>query len=71
MAAADWTLVPSPCPGVGVALPAALACSADQAAQVVRRLSAAERARLRIGALCLGRWGLPGEVAGLVLALAA
>ena len=68
LAAADWALVPSPCPGIGRALPAALACSPAQAAQVVRRLRGAEKARLRTAALCLGRCILPGPVAALVLA---
>ena len=41
LAAADWALVPLPYPGIERALPAALACGADQAAQVVRRRAAA------------------------------
>ena len=68
LAAADWALVPSPCPGIERALPAALACGPDQAAQVVRRLPPAEAARLRTTALCLGRHGVPGFVVALILA---
>ena len=65
--AADWVLVPSPCPGIERALPAALACSAHQAAQVVRRLQPAEAARLRLAALCLHHYGLPGFVVALIV----
>ena len=36
--ATAWAEVPSPCPGIERALPAALACSIGQAAQVVQRL---------------------------------
>ena len=65
---ADWALVPLPCPGIERALPAALACGPDQAAQVVQRLPPAVAARLRISALCLGHHGVPGAVAALILA---
>ena len=51
---ASWRMVPAACPGLGRALPAALAHSPRQAAQVVQRLPAAERRRLRLFALCLG-----------------
>ena len=47
LAAADWVLVPSPCPGIERAL------TASQAAQLVRRLQPANAARLRNAALCL------------------
>lgn len=67
LSAADWELIPSPCPGLGAALHAALACSAEQASQLVRRLPAEERARLRVAALCLCRRGLPRFEAALVL----
>ena len=53
-----WKLLPAPgppCPGLGRALPAALACSDDQARQVVRRLPPAEAQRLRTFALCVAR----------------
>ena len=52
---AAWAAFPtdSPCPGLGHALPAALACSVDQAGQLVRRLPAADAQRLRTAALCL------------------
>ena len=52
LAAPDWALVPSPCPGLGRVLPAVLDCSPDQAAHLLQRLPAAERARLRTAALC-------------------
>ena len=68
LAAAHWALVPSPCPGIQRALPAALACDTAQAAQVVRRLPPAEAACLRCAALCLHRRGLTSEVAALILA---
>ena len=45
----------SPCPGLGRALPAAHACSAKQARQVVRRLPLDEAQRLRTFALCVAR----------------
>ena len=72
---AQWALVPAPCPGLGRALPAALECSAAQAAQVARRLPAADARRLRTFALCLARVqrrtrvALPAEVAGRLVAL--
>ncbi len=66
--AAHWALVPVPCTGIGSALPTALACSPAQAAQVVRRLSPADTARLRTAALCLGRCSLPAPVPGHILA---
>ena len=57
----------SPCPGIERALPAALACSPGQAAQVAQRLPPATKARLRTAALCLGRCHLPNELAALIL----
>ena len=71
VAAADWAQVPSPCPGIERALPTALACGPDQAAQAVRRLPPAESERLRTAALCLGRHGLPGFLAALIVARSA
>lgn len=68
LTADNWALVPSPCPGIERALPAALACSPGQAAQAVQRLPPAEKARLRRSALCLSRHGVPGHVAALILA---
>lgn len=55
MLEAQWALLPSPCAGLGAALPAALACSPAQARHVVRRLPAADAERLRWAALCLPR----------------
>ncbi len=51
----QWGLVPSPCPGLGRALPAALKHSHAQAAQVVSRLPEEDRQRLPAAALCLAR----------------
>ena len=43
----------TPTPGLARALPAALACSANQARQLVRRLPPQAVQRLRTAALCL------------------
>lgn len=53
LSAAEWSLVPEPCPELERALPAALRHSHEQAGQVVRRLSQADKARLRTAALCM------------------
>lgn len=53
MEALDWQLVPTPCPGLGRALPAVLARSEAEAAHLVARLLADHRARLRAAALAL------------------
>jgi hypothetical protein len=42
LAADEWALVPTPCPGLGRALPAALAHSAIQASTLVQHLPAAD-----------------------------
>ena len=68
LTAANWALVPLLCPDIERALPTALACGPDQAAQVVHRLPPAEAARLRAAALCLGRHGVQGSLAALILA---
>ena len=54
---AHWALIPvtPTTPGMARALPAALACSADQARHLVRRLPPADAQRLRTAALCLAR----------------
>ena len=44
---AQWALIPTPCPGLGRALPAALAHSTDQARQLVRHLPPEDAQRLR------------------------
>ncbi|KAL4419858.1 hypothetical protein ABPG75_006956 [Micractinium tetrahymenae] len=54
-AEAEWALLPAPCPGLLPALPAALACSLEQARQLVRRLPPAEKQWLRSAALRLGQ----------------
>jgi len=53
LAAAEWALVPAPCPGLGAALPAVLARSAVEAGLLVGHLPIDERLRLRTAALCL------------------
>lgn len=53
LTASQWAQVPSPCVGLGAALPAVLQRSEQEAALLVRHLCAAERARLRTAALCL------------------
>ncbi|PRW58720.1 ankyrin repeat-containing protein [Chlorella sorokiniana] len=51
----EWDLVPYNLPGLGAALPAALAHSREQTRQLMRHLPRSDLFRLRIGALCLGR----------------
>lgn len=51
----EWELVPAPCAGLGAALPAVLARSVDEAAQLARRLPPADVARMRALALCTAR----------------
>ena len=52
----DWELVPAGCcQGLGAALPAVLARSPSEAAQLVARLTEGEKERLRTAALCLAR----------------
>lgn len=60
----DWQLVPLACPGLPAALPAVLQRSEWEAAQLTRRLPAAEAERLRVAALALNR---AQERAGLPL----
>ena len=53
---AQWALIPvTHAHGLARALPAALACSFDQARQVVRRLPPLTVKRLRTAAVCLAR----------------
>lgn len=67
--------MPSPCPALCRALPAALQHSAEQARQLVRRLPAADAERLRVAALALAREQcrlrvqLPGSVVGRIPSL--
>lgn len=76
LSAARWDLIPSPCPGLGRALPARLAVSPEQARQVVRRLPPADQLRLRSAALCMHRaqhvtgTALPGPIVSRILAMA-
>ncbi|KAL4440721.1 hypothetical protein ABPG77_000430 [Micractinium sp. CCAP 211/92] len=53
LTAEEWDLVPFACPGLGRALPAALAVG--QGRQLVHRLPRSDLIRLRTFALCLGR----------------
>ena len=55
LAPAEWQRVPTPCPGLGAALPAVLARSEAEAALLVEHLPAADLERLRTAALCLRR----------------
>ena len=55
LTAAQWQRVPSPCPALGRALPAVLARSEAEAAQLVARLPPADAVRLRLAALSLHR----------------
>eukprot|EP00887_Chlorella_sp_A99_P001728 scaffold8.g1728.t1 len=52
---ADWALLPTPFPRLAHGLPAVLARSTEEAAQLVTHLSAAARGRLRALALSLAR----------------
>lgn len=77
LAPAEWARVPTPCPGLGVALPAVLGRSEAEAALLVCHLPAGDRECLRTAALCMKRverrrrLNLPGEVVRSVLAAAA
>lgn len=51
----QWHLVPLACPGLAAVLPAVLARSEWEAAQLARRLPAAEAQRLQVAALALNR----------------
>jgi len=53
LTAAEWALVPAPCPGLGRALSTVMAHSTEQARQLVRHLPAEDVQRLRTFALCL------------------
>ena len=55
LAAQTWALLPSPCPDLGVALPAVLERSPEEARRLLWHLSAGERARLWTAALSLAR----------------
>ncbi|KAL4425382.1 hypothetical protein ABPG75_009398 [Micractinium tetrahymenae] len=58
-----WDLMPSPCPGLGAALPAVLERSVEEAGLLVRKLPAADRDRLRMAALCLACGRRPSRLA--------
>ena len=59
---AQWERVPTPCPGLGTALPAVLERSASEAALLVRHLPRADRKRLRSLACCLERGQRQGHL---------
>ncbi|KAL4855970.1 Ankyrin-1 [Chlorella vulgaris] len=71
----EWAAVPTPCSGLGRALPAVLARSTDQARQLVQHLPPADAQRLRTAALSLHRAqtvldrALPAPVVCSILAL--
>ena len=73
--AAQWQQVPSPCPGLGRALPTVLQRSQAEAARLVAHLPAADRAHLQAFALALQRRQrrlgvpLPAELANRILSL--
>lgn len=75
LTAAQWQQVPTPCPGLGRALPFVLHRSEAEAALLVAPLPAADSARLRTFALALHRtqrrlgFHLPSELVGRVLCL--
>jgi hypothetical protein len=77
LADAEWQLVPTPCPGLGQALPAALACSPAQAGSLVQHVPTADAERLRVAALALARaqecsrLNLPSPLVWRMLALSA
>jgi len=53
LTAAEWALVPSPCPPLCSVLPTVLERSASEAAHLLSCLPAADRARLQVAACCL------------------
>ncbi|KAI7845031.1 hypothetical protein COHA_001397 [Chlorella ohadii] len=55
LSVAEWSLVPETCPGLSRALPAVLPHGHEQAGQLVRRLTQADKARLRTAALSMAR----------------
>lgn len=71
----QWQRLPTPCPGLGRALPAVLARSEAEAAVLVAHLPPADAARLRTAALSLHRLQrglqleLPAHLVGRMLAL--
>eukprot|EP00887_Chlorella_sp_A99_P001698 scaffold8.g1698.t1 len=70
---ADWARLPTPCPGLARALPAVLARSPAEAAQLVARLPDAARGRLRALGLSLQRrlrLELPESIVQRILAAA-
>ena len=67
LSSADWQLVPTPCPGLGAALPAVARRSRAEAGQLVRRLLPAERQRLRTSVLCLSRFLLASVCAAILV----
>lgn len=73
----EWGRLPTPCTGLGAALPAVLGRSAEEAGLLVRHLPPAEQQRLRTGALCLAHAQrlhdslLPSPIVGRILAQSA
>jgi len=77
LTAAEWALLPTPCLGLGTALPAVVDRSAAEAGLLVGHLPSADRQRLRNAALCLARAQravrvpLPSPIMSRILALSA
>jgi hypothetical protein len=69
LTAAEWCLLPSPCPQLAAALPAVVQRSAEEAGWLVARLEEQQRARLLAAALCLSAVGLPRDAASRILPL--
>ena len=74
----QWARLPSPCAGLGAALPAVQARSSEEAAELARRLPPADRRRLFAIACCLARMTrrlrlptLPAPAMARLLALSA
>ena len=65
LTAQQWERIPSPCLGIGTALPAVLQRSEAEAALLLRRMTTSERQRLRTLALCLARAQRSGELPAL------
>lgn len=70
-----WAQLPWLCPGLGRALPTALAHSPEQARRLMQHLPPADAGRLRLFALCLARAQrrtrihLPQELTGKILSM--
>ena len=72
----QWAQLPTPCPGLGRALPRMFGHSAEQARLLVQHLPPSDAEQLRCAALCLARLQrvldqpLPGPIVGRIVSLA-